>query len=168
MTHHSHSEHIKNPSKERSASAMNELTLKKALLKMLGKPVESASYETTQLHGGTLGDVQLVTGIAQATDGEALPYKIVWKKQQKWERSGDPGSWRREYDLYQSNLGAAFTKRLRWPECYHSEFRDDEIEIWMEYIDGISGEALTIDMLELAAYELGRFQGRISVTATQF
>ncbi|MBE5965405.1 MAG: GNAT family N-acetyltransferase [Lachnospiraceae bacterium] len=131
-----------------------------AISKMLGKTINLADYQTKQLQGGTLGDVRFVTGMAETVDGDKLPYKIVWKKQEKWERPGDPDSWRREYDLYQSNLGATFTPALRWPECYHSELQDGNIELWIEYIDGVSGSDLTIEMLEQAALELGRFQGR--------
>lgn len=136
--------------------------LKYVLIKMLGKTIINGTYETKQLPGGTLGDVRFVAGIAETVDSEKLPYKVVWKKQKKWERPGDPNSWRREYDLYQSILGVAFTPALRWPECYHSEIRDENIELWIEHIDGISGSDLTIEMLEQAALELGRFQGRIA------
>lgn len=132
------------------------------LSKMFGKTIISATYQTKQLQGGTLGDVRFVTGIAETVDSEKLPYKVVRKKQKKWERPGDPNSWRREYDLYQSNLGVAFTPALRWPECYHSELRDENIELWIEHIDGVSGSSLTIEMLEQAALELGRFQGSIA------
>lgn len=132
------------------------------LSKMLDRPINNASYQVKQLQGGTLGDVQLVTGLAETFDNEKIPYKVVWKKQKKWERPGDPGSWRREFDLYQSNLQVAFTPTLRRPECYHLELSNDTIELWMEYVDGISGGDLSIKMLELAALELGRFQGRIN------
>jgi hypothetical protein len=129
--------------------------------KMLGKTIHCTEYQTKQLQGGTLGDVRLFTGIAETADGSKLPYKVVWKNQKKWERPGDPDSWCREFHLYQSDLGATFTPALRWPECYHSELRDGNTELWIEYIDGVSGSDLTIDMLEQAALELGRFQGRI-------
>lgn len=141
---------------------INAETLSLVLSKMLSKTIIRANYQTKQLQGGTLGDVRLVEGKAKTADGEDLPYKVVWKKQKKWERPGDPNSWRREYDLYQSNLGAVFTPAFRWSECYHSELRDGEIELWIEYIDGVSGSDLTIEMLEQAALELGRFQGRIT------
>ncbi|MBP7175549.1 MAG: phosphotransferase [Thermoclostridium sp.] len=137
-------------------------TLTNVLGKMFGKTIISATDQTEQLHGGTLGDVQLISGIAETADSEKLPYKVVWKKQKKWERPGDPDSWRREYDLYQSNLAVAFSAAFRWSECYHSELRDENIELWIEYIDGVSGSNLTIEMLEQAALELGRFQGRIN------
>ncbi len=134
-----------------------------ALSKALGTTIVQAEYQSRELHGGTLGTVRLVTGIAKAASGNKLPYKIVWKTQKKWERYGDPGSWRREYDLYQSGLDTAFTRTFRWPKCYHAEINDDEneIQLWMEYIHGVSGSSLSPDMYERAAKELGRFQGKL-------
>jgi hypothetical protein len=65
------------------------------------------------------------------------------------------------YDLYASDFGRVFTDSLRWPDCYHAEMNGDEIQLWMEYIEGVSGLNLTADMYERAAEELGRFQGRL-------
>ncbi|MFD1738079.1 hypothetical protein ACFSCX_16205 [Bacillus salitolerans] len=81
----------------------------------------STDYQSIPLKGGTVGNVNLVTGIAETEDGEKLPYRIVLKIQNKWERYGDPSSWRREYDLYSSELGTTFSQALRWPICYHAE-----------------------------------------------
>lgn len=131
------------------------------LSKMLSANIISASYQTKQLQGGTLGDVRLVTGMAESINRKKLPYKVVLKIQKKWERPGDPDSWRREYDLYSSDFGKVFTDSLRWPEYYHAEMNGDEIHLWIEYIDGISGHRLDIETLEFAATELGRFQGKI-------
>ncbi|WFR54787.1 aminoglycoside phosphotransferase family protein [Anaerocolumna sp. AGMB13025] len=138
-------------------------TLLKVLSKMLGTDIHQADYQTKQLHGGTLGDVQLVTGKAVAVNGNQFSYRVVLKIQKKWERFGDPGSWRREYDLYTSALGTFFTDSFRWPECYHTEMSKtgNEIMIWMEYIEGISGLNLSGEMYERAAEELGRFQGKL-------
>lgn len=136
-------------------------TLIDVLNKMLGMSICHADWKTKQLHGGTLGDVHLVTGMAAACDGREMPYRVVLKIQKKWERYADADSWRREYDLYASDFGATFSDSFRWPVCYHAELRDDETQIWMEYIDGISGLNLTGDMYEQAAKELGRFQGRL-------
>ncbi len=138
-------------------------TLIQALSKMLGTKIVCADFQTHHLHGGTVGDVQLVTGNAKTADGGELPYKIVLKTQRKWERYNDPDSWRREYDLYKSNFGSLFSKSFRWPECYQVEMseEEDETQIWMEYIDGISGLDLNGDMYECAAEELGRFQGKL-------
>ena len=134
------------------------------LSKMLEKTVVSAESTTTQLHGGTIGNVVLYEGTAKTSDSESLHFKIVCKESGKWERYGDPDSWRREYDLYVSGFEDEFTNELRWPECYHAELNDDKIQLWLEYIDGTTGNDLTVDMLEQAALELGRFQGRLNKT----
>jgi len=143
--------------------SINHETLTRALNKMLGAKIIGADYQTRQLHGGTLGDVRLVTGMARTADHKELPYSVVLKTQKKWERYGDPHSWRREYDLYTSELGATFSGSFRWPDCYLAEINEEENEtqLWMEYIDGVSGRVLTVEMLEQAALELGRWQGRL-------
>ncbi len=142
---------------------MNQVVLKNALTKMLGENITAADYQRKKLQGGTVGEVWLVTGMAKASGERQLPYKIVLKTQEKWERFGDPGSWRREYDLYSSDLGDCFSKELSWPKCYHAEMNEEENEthLWMEYVDGVTGLALSEDMYERAAYELGKFQGRL-------
>ncbi|MCL1793931.1 MAG: aminoglycoside phosphotransferase family protein [Oscillospiraceae bacterium] len=149
--------------KEILPGALTEDNLKNALGKMLGKKITRADFECEQLHGGTVGDVRLVTGFAESTSGERVPYKIILKVQKKWARQDDPDSWRREYDLYKSDFAALFTDSLCWPECYHAEMSENETEtrLWLEYIGAISGRDLTIEMREQAALELGRFQGRI-------
>ncbi|TYA10085.1 aminoglycoside phosphotransferase family protein [Paenibacillus faecis] len=138
-------------------------TLTQVLSNRLGTIINSADFQTKSLHGGTVGDVQLIAGNAKTTDGGNLPFKIVLKTQKKWERYGDPDSWRREYDFYKSNFGVLFSESFRWPECYHAEMNEEqnETQIWMEYIDGLSGSDLTGDMYERAAEELGRFQGKL-------
>lgn len=145
---------------------MNDITqetLTQVLSKMLDTDIIRADFQSGQLHGGTLGDVQLVTGIAETAEGNKQPYKVVFKTQKKWQRYGDPESWRREYDLYKSNLDTVFTNSFRWPACYHTEINKDEneIQLWIEYIEGVSGLNLTGEMYERAAEELGRFQGRL-------
>lgn len=134
-----------------------------ALNKQFQTSIISTNYQTMPLQGGTVGDVYLVTGIAETVDGKKLPYRLVLKTQKKWERYSDPGSWRREYDLYSSDLGATFSQSLRWPTCYHSEINaeENEFQLWLEYIDGVTGLDLTGDMYEKAALELGRFQGKL-------
>lgn len=127
------------------------------------KDIISADCQTIPLQGGTVGNVYLVTGIAETADGENLPYRIVLKIQKKWERYGDPGSWRREFDLYASDLGSTFSDAFRWPTCYHAEINaeENECQLWLEYIDGVTGLDMTGDMYEQAALELGRYQGKL-------
>lgn len=137
--------------------------LKKVLGKAWGQEIIDVSYATEQLKGGTVGEVMLVYGVAITVEKKELPYKVVYKRQKKWERYGDSNSWRREYDLYMDNLDEVFSDSFRWPKCYHAELLEDETQIWMEYIEGISGLELTGEMYEHIAEELGRFQGRLYV-----
>ena len=139
---------------------INQAALLKALSKKFNAPVQSADYNIESLHGGTLGDVAKLSGEAQTASGKK-PFEIVLKVQKKWARSGDPESWRREYDLYNSNFAELFTDTLRWPECYLAGLYGDNIELWMEFVDGKSGENLDLEALKLAAAEWGRFQGRL-------
>jgi len=128
---------------------------------MLDTNITHVDYETEQLQGGTVGNVTLIKGMAYSSAGKELPFKVVLKITKKWERYNDPDSWRREYDLYASCLGEFFTDELNWPTCYHMEITDNETRLWLEYIDGISGQDLTGEMYERASYELGRFQGKL-------
>jgi len=127
----------------------------------LSKTVIQADFQMEQLHGGTLGDVRLVYGTARMIDGEEQAYRLVWKRQKKWDRPGDPESWRREYDFYNMGLEAFQAKQFRWPICYHSTISNDETQLWLEYIEGVSGFQLTIEMLEQSAENLGSFQGML-------
>ncbi|MGC5774068.1 phosphotransferase [Paenibacillus pabuli] len=142
---------------------INPQTLIYALNRKFRKDIISADSQTMPLHGGTVGNVHLVTGIAETAVGDKMPYRIVLKIQKKWERFNDPNSWRREFDLYASDLGATFSDVLRWPICYHAKMNteEDEFQLWLEYIDGVTGLDLTGDMYEQAALELGRFQGKL-------
>jgi len=118
-------------------------------------------FNVQGLEGGTIGAVRLLTITEQAADGTPLPFRLVHKKTAKFARPNDPHSWRREYDLYNSAFRTLFTDRLRLPACYKAEIFDDEMHLWLEYIDGTTGEGLTPSMYERAAYELGRFQGKL-------
>ena len=128
---------------------------------MLDTSIIHADFAETKLQGGTLGDVRLLEGMAETAGGDKLPYKLLLKTQKKWERPGDADSWQREYDLCASNLDEAMSDSFCRPKCYYAEKNDDEIQIWMEYAQGVSGEGLNINMLERAAYELGCFQSKL-------
>ena len=108
-------------------------TIKCVLSKYFKKDVVNVNYEIKELHGGTVGNLYLIAGIAKTSDGESQ-FRVVYRISKKWERFGDVSSWRREYDLYASNLGSIFSSTLKWPECYHFELNNDDIQLWMEYI----------------------------------
>lgn len=134
--------------------------LHQAVSRLLGVPVQYAEYQAEPLHGGTLGDVKRFTGEATTADRQTLPFRIVLKTQKRWERPGDPHSWRREYDLFHSALSHAFTPAFRAPRIYFTEIDESANQLWMESVDGVSGTRLTVEELACAARELGRFQGR--------
>jgi len=140
---------------------LNQETLIGVLSKVLSKKISLVDAQTKRLAGGTVGEVFLVEGVAWTTEGDKLPYELVLKIQEKWERPGDLMSWRREYDLYASDFAMVFSDLFCWPLCHHASMDGDTYQLWMERARGNSGEDLTTDMLEKAALELGRFQGRV-------
>ncbi|MDR0964347.1 MAG: hypothetical protein LBM60_07005, partial [Clostridium sp.] len=138
---------------------MNDINT--ALGRKFGKQIIKTEHQEKSLLGGTLGDVRLVSGVAETAYGEKLPFEVVHKKQTKWERFGDPHSWRREVDLYQAGFEQYFGGDLRIPACYLAKINSDETEMeqYTEFIGGVSGKDWTTDLLERAAYLWGRFQG---------
>ncbi|MCL2665252.1 MAG: hypothetical protein FWE82_06540, partial [Defluviitaleaceae bacterium] len=133
------------------------------LTKMLRAEIIVKDFSVSKLHGGTVGDVSLISGDAKTDCGKILPFKVVLKTQKKWERYNDPGSWRREYDFYKSGFENFFDGKLRWPECFHAEMNEaeDQWQAWTEYAEGATGNDLTVEMCAKAAYELGKLQGRL-------
>jgi len=140
--------------------AIDNTELDKALRKKLGEDALAIEFQVERLHGGTIGDVLLVSGKAEI-GGSEEPFCMVYKHQKKWSRYADPLSWRREYDLYDALPDDVFTDNLRRPACYHKNISDGEMWLWMEFAECVSGLDMTPEMYELAARELGRFQGRL-------
>lgn len=138
-------------------------TLKKVLSNTHKLPILDVAFDVRELQGGTVASVYLVEGTFVTPNKKQYTFKVVLKKQKKWERYRDSLSWRREFDLYSSNMTKFFTDSFRWPNCYHAEMNPEEnqSELWLEYIDGITSVNLNKEMLEKAAYELGQFQGRV-------
>jgi len=139
--------------------SINCETLMSVLNKMLNKTILHADYEIEEIKD----KVWLITGTAETDNNDKLPFKVVFKIVEKANCPVDPDTGRREYDAYKSNFGTLLTDALRWPECYHAEINIDETEtqLWLEYIDGVTGNGLTVDMFERTAYEIGRFQGKL-------
>jgi hypothetical protein len=136
-------------------------TLLQVLSTKFNQDIIEASHEVQTLQGGTVGIVYLITGVATSNAQINEPYKLVLKIQNKWERYGDINSWRREYDLYASDLNQTFPSDFSWPECYHMALTNDSFELWMEYIDAPSGQKLTLEMYQKSAEAIGRFQGNL-------
>lgn len=55
-------------------------TLLKVVSKILGVKVVEVTYQNEKLHGGTIGNVFLITGKAKTISGEMLSYKTVLKQ----------------------------------------------------------------------------------------
>ena len=135
--------------------------LTKALCKKLSKTIINASYQLKEMQAGSVGEVRLITGMAETDTNEKIPYKIVLKTQKQWDRQGDKDSWRREYDLYSSDLDDLFMDAIRRPARYHAEIDCFETRLWMEYIEGASAMEFTCEMYERVSMALGRFQGKL-------
>lgn len=142
---------------------INSDTLKKVLTDMHNLPIADVVFDVKELQGGTVALVYLIEGTFITNNKNQHAFKVVLKKQSKWERFRDPLSWRREFDLYSSNMTEFFSDSFRWPQCYHADMNPEEnqFELWLEYIDGTTSINLDKRMLEKAAFELGRFQGRV-------
>ena len=102
-------------------ASIDQAALCRAAQKLLGTPVLTTDVAATPLHGGTLGDVQLLSGTAHTRDGRTLPFRLVQKMQKRWERPGDPGSWRREFDLFRSPFHTLFTDAFSCPQLYEAQ-----------------------------------------------
>lgn len=140
---------------------MNEIE-QSSVLTALGQKfsceIRSADYTAEILQGGTVGQVVKLTGHAETQD-EPLPFSIVVKTQKKWDRHGDPGCWRREYDIYRQGLPRQLLQTIRLPQCYHLEEDMEQVRIYMEFIEGKTGNTqLHADELALAARRLGAMQ----------
>lgn len=113
-------------------------TLMEVLQRALGAQVDDVEWTVETLQGGDVGDVYRVAGLAQTQAG-ALPYSVVLKVQKQWNRPGDPGSWRREYELYAAGAYDALPEGLHVPTCYRLEAEDAVTRIWMEDVQGLTG-----------------------------
>lgn len=134
---------------------------------MFETAVTDTVFTTESLQGGTVGEVCRISGDAVIENGSSRPYTLVLKEQKKWERSGDLDSWRREYDIYKKidDLNSVLPDNIHMPVCYYAEeFIKEETSVWqiyMEDADGISGNKLSLDMIEYVMTELGRFQAYV-------
>lgn len=136
----------------------------RALSVYFGEKITQATKQTEELHGGTVASVFLVQGSALTSSKGEQPYQMIWKYTKKWDRPGDPLSWRREYDWVNQSKEISFHKDLRMPICYYMEMSDEGNHLWLEYITGTSGNHLSLSMLSETAYNWGVFQGKLSLS----
>lgn len=137
---------------------VNKQSLLKALTAMFDKTVCDADFEVELLNGGTVGEVNKIYGTA-VMENSSHPFELVLKIQRKWERHGDPGCWRREFEIYKSGLCYEIPDCIKIPKCYLLEEDEDITYMWMQYVTGLIGcDQLHSDELSLAAERLGFFQ----------
>lgn len=137
---------------------ISKSSLLQALSNMLGVQISDATYETELLQGGDVGEVYKVSGKAMTSDG-SHPFALVLKKQKKWDRHGDTECWRREYEIYRHGLDQGLLQTIKLPRCYHLEESGEFTHIWMEYIEGKTGDNIIhAPELTLAAEKLGELQ----------
>lgn len=143
---------------------INKPSLLLALSSMSGATVSDAAYETELLQGGDVGEVCKISGMA-LTGGCSHPFALVLKNQKKWERHGDPECWRREYEIYRYGLDRKLLQTIKLPKCYLLEESAGVTHIWMEYIEGSTGnEQLHAPELALAAEKLGELQAEFHLS----
>lgn len=143
---------------EKKEHAMIEW-IKKIVEKAYDKSISTLEYKIKELQGGTLGEVRLVSGTARSVQGEDFSYRIVWKTQKKWNRIGDANSWRREYDVAASSFFDFIPQVFCLPRFYYHQIEETQNQLWMEYLQGVSGVQLRLPMLCEAAKKLGEMQG---------
>jgi len=129
-----------------------------ALRQKFQQEIKDAAYTSEVLQGGTVGDVVRLTGHAK-TESNTLPFSIAVKTQRKWERHGDLDCWRREYEIYRQGLPQQLLQTIMLPRCYLLEEDEGATRIYMELIEGKTGNTqLHADELALAARKLGALQ----------
>lgn len=143
---------------EKNVHEIKKESLIAALNNKFDKEIFDVEYTANRLCKGTVAEVIKIEGSAKNHE-YILPFKLVLKIQKKWNRHLDPLCWRREYDIYLNKLDKEISRFIRLPECYLLEESHDTTKIWMEYIEGMSGEEDIDDKkLSLAAEKLGMLQ----------
>jgi hypothetical protein len=122
---------------------------------------EIVDWTSRTLQRGTVGEVHLLEGTAKAasTGGRVIDWTIVLKVQRQWARPHDPESWRREFLMYESGLLDGIAPALAVPRLLRADVQDDAIWLWLERVEGVTGEDMTLAHYCQAAADLGRMQG---------
>ncbi|XMB67144.1 aminoglycoside phosphotransferase family protein [Mycoplasmatota bacterium zrk1] len=134
----------------------NEM-IKPIIGKMYKEEVEILSFNVNENKDGTLGEIYLISGECKSAV-KVLNYDIVLKIQGKWSRFGDPESWLREKNIYESEL--MFVIKDIIPKAFLIEEKDDKIWIWMEKAKGSHDRNLSVDDYGRISSEIGRLQGK--------
>lgn len=142
---------------------INNQTLLKVLSQKANQTIVTCDYTQSALPSEMPGNLVLIEGEGQMKNGDLWPFKLVYKTLDKWERYADPGSWRREHDLYASDFESTLGQGVTWPKCYHLESQGGELGLWMDYVEGHTGQDLSVDMFVDISRILGSYQGHMYV-----
>lgn len=127
--------------------------------------IEINSYKIDEFKEGTQGELYLVQGECLYLHNgceKNLNWDVVLKIQKKWDRFGDPESWKREFLMYENEIHTKMPKNLRVPKCFEMKVENREVWLWLENIKGISDRELTVEDYGVIAKGLGEYQGKQS------
>ncbi|XMB86391.1 aminoglycoside phosphotransferase family protein [Mycoplasmatota bacterium WC44] len=145
---------------EKSEIIVNNVLLKPVIEKLLDKEnVKISSFDKYEYQSGTLGEVFLFSGECLSTN-EVIGWEVVLKVQNKWNRFGDPESWLREKNIYESNILDELPSNLKVPKCIKIEEKDNRIWLWIEKAVGNHDSNLKLEEYGLIARSIGDFQHR--------
>lgn len=149
--------------------SINSNMLKSIVAKVLDDDsIEIINWNSEILSGGTIGDVFLIKGSALSNavkeSNSEIPNSIHWavtlKVLRERVRFGDPESWSREVEMYQSDIFNKLSSNIRVPKCLGiSKNENNEIWLWMEYVNGKTGNELYLEDYGLVSRHLGELQG---------
>lgn len=123
------------------------------------------SWEMKEFKVGTVGEVYIVEGDCFYSDNESkkkINWDVVLKIQKKWDRIGDPESWKREFLMYHNNIFEKLPNNLSAPKCYEMKIENNEVWLWLENIKGTSNKDISIDDYEIIAKNIGQYQGKVN------
>ncbi|MEE9279162.1 MAG: aminoglycoside phosphotransferase family protein [Myxococcota bacterium] len=136
--------------------AVDRETLAPLVRQALGSdaaPVSDWCYE--RLTGGTVASVYRFRGPRP----NAADWSLILKILRQWARPGDPDSWRRELLLYRSGLFDELPEGFGVPRCLGvAEPSPSEFWLWLEDVEGATGEEMSLDDHGQAARRLGQLQ----------
>ena len=145
---------------------INQEVLKPIVKKILNikqtEDININSWEIKKFKVGTVGEVYIVEGdcICSVNDAEKkVNWDVVLKIQKKWDRIGDPESWKREFLMYHNNVFKQLPNNFNVPNCYEMKIENNEVWLWLENIKGITNKDISIEDYEMIAKNIGEYQG---------
>ncbi|MGH4121393.1 MAG: phosphotransferase [Clostridium sp.] len=131
--------------------------------------IEIINWSSEILSGGTIGDVFLIKGTCikntmselNSETSSCIEWSVILKILKERTRFGDPESWSREVKMYQSDIFNNLSSNIRVPKCLSiSKNENNEIWLWMEHVNGKTGNELSLEDYGLVSRHLGELQGR--------